>query len=496
MFAPRDQRASGVALPKVVCLGLYGACELTDEALSRQRILTYLHDHVTTLHATVYAVCAVGGKADLLLAECCIEAGLPVRILLPDAVDKLAERFAPDLWPRWEQVIAKALAADVVCVGLPPREGIYEAVLRVLQESSTLLVLTSNSGDAAAAEALVQGEATGKPMAILNVVSGVIERRNTASPEIAMQDEELSFLNGLTSVRPAPSQETGLGVAHAWFASMDGVATGVAPRMRRSAAIPIWYTSAASVITGAASHSTSKFWMIAIILIGIGAVALPALLRLDKTQSLWARARVAAEVSRSALATWDVPSRYETREAETVIELGAVLRSLHFLKLEAGRGITMDLITFRERYRTGRIVPQIAYFSRHAGLARERAQRYRKIVWGCGVSSILLALLWLGDHTGLSPVRGATHGPWFGVGLSILFQAATVTSALAIIHDGARRQQRYLELHRFLSQQERQFATLWTWSAVVRATNQVERALLVEVIEWRSLARHRKLSRR
>jgi hypothetical protein len=495
MFTRHDERATAVVLPKVVCLGLYGVCEIADRAVGRQRVLAYLHDHVVTLSASVYAVCGVLTEADLLLAECCVQAGLPVKVLLPKPQEAVQIGTDPTIWMRWEHVISSALSIEILD-SEQYDDAEYEVVLKLLQESSAVLVLSDGIHRPAETDALLQVDSLGKSIAILNVVTGAIEQRDVTSEDMRIQDSELQFLNQLHDIGLHDDSGTDADVAHAWFAKIDRVATQVAPRLRRSAAIPIWYMAMASVITGAVAHSTSRFWMIASTLLGVVAVSLPRLLRLDKTQSLWARTRVAAEVTRSVLATWDAPSHNGVDEADTVNELGAVLRSLYFLKLQAGDGRNTDLAVFRETYRAQRILPQIAYFSKHAGRAHAQALRSRKIVWSCGVLSIVLSLLWLADHSGWSEVRGVTHGPWFGIGLSILFQAAAVTGALEVINDGARRQQRYLELHRFLTQQERQFARLHTWPAVVRATRKVERALLVEVLEWRSLAQHRKHSRR
>jgi hypothetical protein len=44
-----------------------------------------------------------------------------------------------------------------------------------------------------------------------------------------------------------------------------------------------------------------------------------------------------------------------------------------------------------------------------------------------------------------------------------------------------------------LTEWDSQLERLRTWTSVLRIVNRIERALLIEVIEWRSVIRHRKM---
>jgi hypothetical protein len=61
------------------------------------------------------------------------------------------------------------------------------------------------------------------------------------------------------------------------------------------------------------------------------------------------------------------------------------------------------------------------------------------------------------------------------------------------VNDFQRRRDRYRELHRMLMQWDKQLELSRTWSTVLRITSVIEKALLAELIEWRSLIRNRKL---
>ena len=73
------------------------------------------------------------------------------------------------------------------------------------------------------------------------------------------------------------------------------------------------------------------------------------------------------------------------------------------------------------------------------------------------------------------------------------FQIATVAGALLVVNDYERRRDRYRELHRMLTQWDKQLELTQTWPTVLRTTSMVEKALLAELIEWRSHIRNRKL---
>jgi hypothetical protein len=65
-----------------------------------------------------------------------------------------------------------------------------------------------------------------------------------------------------------------------------------------------------------------------------------------------------------------------------------------------------------------------------------------------------------------------------------------------VIRDCDRRQHRYRELEQWLETWSPQFDALRTWGSVLQVATRLERALLVELLEWRSLMRHAKLPRK
>ena len=84
---------------------------------------------------------------------------------------------------------------------------------------------------------------------------------------------------------------------------------------------------------------------------------------------------------------------------------------------------------------------------------------------------------------------------WLPLVASALFQIATVAGALLVVNDCDRRQRRYLEIHNFLANWEMELRAFHTWPPVIQVVNKIERALLVELLEWRSLLQNTKMPR-
>lgn len=238
---------------------------------------------------------------------------------------------------------------------------------------------------------------------------------------------------------------------------------------------------------------SSSVWLGAGTVIGLMAGGLPFLLRLTHRQVVWTRVRTAAEVCRSCLALWCTPALYEVVGPETVPELAGILGSLNFLKMSdvAARQTTLE--DFKREYQENRVRHQIAYFSRHAQRAASQIRKYRAVtsaavVLGAGLNFWIL----LNAH-GLNNWIESRWKPALALAATACFQIATVAFALLFVNDSQRRRDRYRDLHRMLSEWEKQLNLAQTWPIALRITSLIEKALLAELIEWRSLIRHRQV---
>jgi hypothetical protein len=63
------------------------------------------------------------------------------------------------------------------------------------------------------------------------------------------------------------------------------------------------------------------------------------------------------------------------------------------------------------------------------------------------------------------------------------------------VYDYERRQKRYRELQWALGTWDIEMRALHTWPAVSKVVSKIERALMVELLEWRSLLQNMKMPR-
>jgi hypothetical protein len=495
--SPVAASAHSIVLPSTVAIGFTGHRNLPDESKSRACILKFLQDFKAKSDKTIYGVCSTAAGGDLLFAESCIQIGLPVRVLLPMAKEHFREDFDEPTWNRAELVMQRAISVEVVGGGDSKEERYYECGAETVQQSQILLALwdgNPSQGLGGTEEIVTFAKEQGRPVVWIHSVTREIQHFNREKEFVS--DPELDFLNGLPHTGAESEIKTPFDLARAWFSKIDDNASHAAPQLRRLAAIPILCTAGAAICTAAFAFSDKSG-----ALVGIGAglglmtSALPMAMRLNARQIRWTRIRTAAEICRSVLALWRTPGPYEAIGPEIIPELTGTLASLNFLKMSDDAAGGTNLEDFRKTYREERIQNQIEYFSKNAAHSDRKTRHYKRAV----TMAVLVGLsmnLWmlLGSYW-----FKHTFGDWLnGIAFAgtVFFQIATISGALLIVNDWQRRRERYRELHDLLVVWDKQIAAARTWSTVLRIATRVEKALLAEVIEWRSLIRNRKLPRK
>jgi hypothetical protein len=486
---------TSVQLPIALAIGFTGHRKLLDEAKCREAIRKVLLEWIEKVPGVIYGVTSAAAGGDLLFAETCAELNLPIRVFLPVQKEQFRQDFDELSWARAECVFRNALSVEVIGSGEKLTERYYECGIETVQQSQLLMALWDGEpshGMGGTADMVHFAREQGRPVIWIHSATGALQDFNL-SPKI-LNDPEMRFLNDL----PDPALPLPAGFPHdlanAWFVKLDENASRVAPQVRRIAAIPIFCTAAAAVLSGKTAYTgSSVVWLWAGTALGIMAAALPTVMRLERRQVAWTRVRAAAEICRSCLALWRTPAPYEVVGPEVVPDLAGMLTSLNFLKMSDRKERENSLDEFKRLYRGGRVQHQIAYFSRHANHAAAWARRYRNVTW---VSIILAAGL---DFWLLLNAHGLNH--WISgnlrselaLSVAIFFQIATVAGSLVVVYDYVRRRDRYRELHRMLVQWDKQLELSQTWPIVLRIATTVEKALLAELIEWRSHIRNQKL---
>jgi len=500
MTPEASKMGPSVQLPSTVTIGFTGHRVLDDEAKCRKSIFEFLQKRRTSTSELVYGISSVAAGGDLLFAESCIQLGLPLRVLLPMPVEEFRKDFDENSWSRAEQVLSKAAAVEVTGGNQSREECFYECGIETVQQSRLLLALWDggpSQGLGGTEDVVSFARGLGKMVVWLHSTTGELRIFNEKTEKELLDDPELEFLNHLPD--PSAPVETNRpeALARAWFHKVDESASRSAPQFRRLAAIPIVFTAAAALFSGAGSWARGVGALLTIgTTLGILAAVLPTALRLSQRQVMWVRTRTAAEVCRSVLAFWSTPTPYEALGPEVIPELSGVLMSLNLLKmLERGRS-EVSLEEFKQRYRQERVAGQIDYFSQHAAQSAAEARQYRAATWGCIGLALALNTWIFGSAHGIGSFGPGPWKQWLALGASIAFQIATVAGALLAVNDCDRRRQRYREIHQQLGKWDAQLAALRTWPSVLRVAGRIERALLTELIEWRSLIRNPKVAKK
>ena len=477
-----------IQLPATVAIGFAGHRVLGDEAKCRQLIFDFLQQRKRSASGLVYGISSIATGGDLLFAESCLQLALPLCVLLPLPVDEFRKDFDEIGWTRAQQVLERAASVGVTGGNQSREECYYECGIATVQQCRLLLALwdgAPSQGLGGTADVVAFARGLGRPVVWLHSTTGDVRIFNEKTEKELLDDPEFEFLNRLPD--PTGPWETNRpeALARAWFRKVDEHATRFAPQFRRLAAIPIVFTAAAALLSGAGSwaHGVGT-WLTIGTAFGIMAV----LLRLNKRRVLWVRTRIAAEVCRSFLAFWSTPIHHEAIGPEVVPELSGVLMSLHLLKMLDRGHSEVSLEEFKQRYRRERVASQIGYFFNHAAQSAAEARRYRVAIWACiGLASVLNVWLFVSAY-GIGSFGPGPWEQWLALGASVAFQIATVAGALLAVNDCDRRRQRYRELHRQLGKWDAQLEASRTWSSTLRVAGRIEQALLAELIEWRSLA--------
>jgi hypothetical protein len=499
LLAAQSNSAAAVRLPLVQAIGFAGHGVVGDESRTRASICKLLTDRKAATQGIVYGITSIAAHAALLFAESCLELEIPLRVLLPAPPEIFRKDLAPSAWPRIEKVLAQAMSVAVAGNHELRDEGYYECDVETVQHSQLLIALYDDQSSPEAdntREIVELAREIGRPVISIHSGTGAVEVIDNQAGQV-LDDSELQFLNDLPDAGATLAEHSPIDQARAWFQKIDANASRFAPQVRRMASIPILFTAIAALFSGAAARNPdAPAWLGASAAMGIFAAALPAVLRLRQRQVLWIRTRTAAEVCRSVLALWAAPGLYEVIGAEVISEFSGMLRSLNFLKMVHGSAASASLNEFKAQYRHDRLSNQIDYFS----VQSKRSQRDgRNLKWlalfGVGFA-VFTVLWWLGAKAVLGTGHPIPGGRWLPLFISALFQIATISGALVVVYDCDRRQRRYGDLRARLQSWEAEFAALRTWASVLKVVNRVERALLVEMLEWRSLAGNTRLPRK
>jgi hypothetical protein len=440
-----------------------------------------------------FGLSSVAAGSDTVFARTVLKLGMGWEVVLPLPPAEFRHDFSEPAWRDVESLLAEAEHVRVISER-PMREDAYlDCGMETVNHCDVLLAVWDGGparGRGGTAEIVAYAREMGRPVVIIDANSLAVRRENFG--RLKLGDRHLAQLNRLPTVNAPPPDpaDPGRQRVHAFHLKVDYAATHGAPHFRRlitaTVGLHVLATALAAATLAAGLHHPALPWGKLACLFGALGVAL--VVRHHRHQHDWVRSRLAAEITRSALATWGLPRAVRLFDDFDWAGLEPLRRSLDVLQRRAARAQPIAFDVFKRRYLVERIDGQLAYFSRQEARAVPQLGRLRA---GFVISTLLAIVFTAGYaiHSMLAePVAPHWVETWiFGFGPVVLPVLAAGFISLISINDLHRRVARYHEMHVRLEAARKEAAFVQTWGALERVIVKAERALLQEVFEWHSI---------
>jgi len=484
--------AEPLPLPVFHVVGFTGHRQLRDPAGVARKIGEVLAELRGRGGADWIALSSVAEGADLVFARTARKLGLGWEALLPLPPADFRTDFSPETWRDVEQLLTEAEHVRVVSEAAPREDAYLDCGMETVNHCDVLLAVWDGAparGRGGTADIVIYARELGRPIVIIDPETLAVRRENL--DQLNVGDPHLDFLNRLPAAGvPTADQDSGRATVRAFQARTDRAASANAPHDKRLVALTIWLHVLATALATAGLafdlHLAALPWgKLSCLLAALG---LATLVRHRREQHDWVRCRLAAEVSRSTLATWGMPRQLRIPGDSGWPGLEPLCRSLDVLQRRAARAHPVTFASFKEHYIKERIDGQLSYFARQQGRAFPQRERLRRGFFICS----LLALCFTAAYASHSLMPELSAPRWvqswiYAFGPILLPVLAAAFMSLVHVNDLHRRVARYEELRGRLEAARKEASHAQTWGALERVVARVERALLQEVFEWHSL---------
>ena len=479
-------------LLKVRIVGFIGQHDFTNGAVIAAKIraqLESLHSPGTQL----LALSPLTGPADLLFAQQALDLGLPLVIALTLPREELRERFAGDQRGEFDRVLENA--SNIEPLMLAPQPDTTTRLGRKLVDEADVLLAVSHritSSDGASAEVISYATRCGRPVIRLwddeqgtelaDAKSGV------AVTERRMSIEDIQKLLG--EAPPNPTIPDGL---LKYFHTCDKHATNAGPSVRAYVVNIVLANSVASMASSVGSgFGRPGEWGVVLIVIKILAIVaslwMAIAMKRMEARRRWLDLRLAAEVCRSAIATWASPVTIEPISADEAPNLRSLLQALRYYRATRRSAAPISLEAFKASY-GARLIEQYKYFEKQANAA---------ILVATWMSPLALYLNWLTLSVSFfalclqfpvfSDFSHKYHFAYFWVVMIpiVIPQIVTCLIAWQSIEAVSRKRARFVEMRDAMHQSLVDLIHCHSWPTVQSVAKRAEKMLLTEVLEWHS----------
>jgi hypothetical protein len=478
-------------LPLFHVVGFTGHRQLLDPAGASEAIRSVLAELQREAPGEWIAQSSVAAGGDQIFVCAALEMKLGWEALLPLPLVDFQRDFTSDEWRDVEALLECAEHTEVVAEPGSREEAYLTGGFEIVNNCDVLLALwngKSARGKGGTADVVAYARAMQRPLIIINPDSKVVRRENF--DRLRLHDANLRELNALPAPAGGPTGSTTRDRVAAFQFKVDHAATHSAPHFRKLIALTVWMHVAATALATAGLafgwHWGGMPWGKLLLLLGALGVAF--VVRRQRTQHTWTRCRLAAEITRSALAIWGLPRAARLFGDFDWPGLEPLRRALDVLHRRAAREAAPDFDTFKQAYLKNRIDDQLAYFARQAARANPQLNRLR-----LGFTSATIAAIVLTGAYAVDGLLSASLLPKWAVSVLFYFGpivlpvVAAAFISLISINDLHRRVARYREMQVRLETVRREIAHAQTWAGLERAIAKAERALVQEVLEWHSI---------
>jgi len=456
------------------------------------------------------AVSSAASGGDTLFSEAVLEQKIPWVALLPFPVEEFRKDFDSESWARTERALAQAAQTQIEPPTTDRKEAFLACGVRTVENCDVLVALWDGAeaaGRGGTAEIVAYARSQEKPLVWIHAITGALVEEHLGK---LPQDESVA-----PAANPPPaSAEGGRSELAATLEHFDREAVVHGPMARSLTTQAIFFQLVATAVGLSAPILGFWAWLaFLLVLCKVGTLGYAGLAhhRRHHTHQRWTRARVIAELCRSSLATWFLPYSERVQLPLPVPGFRAWQHSLRLCRILAPPE-HRSLDDQKSGYLRERVQDQLGYFEKQVGRTLEKlatGRRWARICTYLAMALGVIAIVMLVAR-GISDSQNWWETPTTPEAVSatgsvlpkVYHHAENVLKFLtlllplasaAILHwmvaqDYGRRVSRYRQMTAYLRWAQRRVNISGTANGFAEIVSEIETMLLLEVLEWHSVA--------
>jgi hypothetical protein len=433
---------------------------------------------------------AIGG--DMLFAEACLSAGIKWIALLPLPESDFKKDFNPPDWNRVDVLLRQAASIETLDANKNRENAYLECGLATVEEADLMIAVWDGApsrGTGGTAEVVAYARLLRKPLILIHPDQFTIERERF-SPD-SFSDTEIDYLNSLTrqdaSAIVGEKSEDHL---KQFLSKVDAAASRIAPNYRVRVGASIIMNGSAAVL-GAAMigfnlHSTILNALIFILL--ALAMLCMAYVKRKRAHRNWIRCRIAAEICRSAIATWDLGASAVPAWFSHLQEFSRLGKSILLMRLHPGARPVADVAKYRRSYLAQRVNSQLDYFRRRSRKLKIASLILKGSFWICSALAIArtIFVVVVGVPPSFNPVLSRTIDTFLPIALPL---AAGYLLSLISVFDLNRQLARSKAMEEQLQIAKVQVESCENLVTLEHVVHSTENAFAGELLEWFTISK-------